>query len=174
LSRFAGLAILDRDGVLNLDVGYAHRPDQLVLVEGAAAAVRRLNDAGWAVAVVTNQSGVARGLYDEAAIGVFHAAMDAALVASGAHVDAWYYCPFHPDATVPAYRHVDHPDRKPNPGMVLRALADFAVSPDRAFLIGDQPSDIEAARRAGVAGYLFRGGDLDAFVAKTLRDLAAT
>jgi D-glycero-D-manno-heptose 1,7-bisphosphate phosphatase len=174
LSDLAGLAILDRDGVLNLDVGYAYRPDQLVLVEGAAAAVRRLNDAGWAVAVVTNQSGVARGLYDEAAIGVFHTAMDAALAASGAHVDAWYYCPFHPDATVPAYRHADHPDRKPNPGMVLRALADFAVSPDRAFLIGDQPSDIEAAWRAGVAGYLFRGGDLDAFVAKTLRDLAAT
>jgi len=174
LSGPAGLAILDRDGVLNPDVGYAYRPDQLVLVEGAAAAVRRLNDAGWAVAVVTNQSGVARGLYDEAAIGDFHAAMDAALAASGAHIDAWYYCPFHPDAVVPAYRHADHPDRKPNPGMVLRALADFAVPPDRAFLIGDQPSDLEAARRAGVAGYLFTGGDLDAFVAKTLRGLGAT
>jgi D-glycero-D-manno-heptose 1,7-bisphosphate phosphatase len=166
------LAILDRDGVLNLDVGYAHRPDQLALVEGAAAAVRRLNDSDWAVAVVTNQSGVARGLYDEAAIGVFHAAMETALAASGAHVDAWYYCAFHPDAVVPAYRHADHPDRKPNPGMVLRALADFAVPPDRAFLIGDQPSDLEAARRAGVAGYLFTGGDLDALVAKVLLDLA--
>jgi D-glycero-D-manno-heptose 1,7-bisphosphate phosphatase len=173
LSPSAGLAILDRDGVLNLNLGYAHRPDQLVLVDGAAKAVRRLNDAGWAVAAVTNQSGVARGLFDEAQVGRFHAAMDAALAASGARIDAWYYCPFHPDAVVPAYRHADHPDRKPNPGMVLRALADFAMPPERAFLIGDQASDIEAARRAGVRGYLFEGGDLDALVAEALAGLAA-
>jgi D-glycero-D-manno-heptose 1,7-bisphosphate phosphatase len=173
LSPRPGLAILDRDGVLNLDQGYAHRPDQLVLIEGAAAAVRRLNEAGWAVAVVTNQSGVARGLYDEAAVGRFHAAMDAALAAEGARIDAWYYCPFHPDAVVPAYRHADHPDRKPNPGMVLRALADFAVPAERAFLIGDQASDIEAARRAEVRGYLFEGGDLDALVAQALGAAAA-
>jgi D-glycero-D-manno-heptose 1,7-bisphosphate phosphatase len=169
LSPHPGLAILDRDGVLNLDPGYVHRPDQLVLIEGAAAAVRRLNEAGWAVAVVTNQSGVARGLYDEAAVGRFHAAMASALAADGARIDAWYYCPFHPDAVVPAYRHADHPDRKPNPGMVLRALADFAVPPERAFLIGDQASDIEAARRARVRGYLFEGSDLDALVAQALR-----
>jgi D-glycero-D-manno-heptose 1,7-bisphosphate phosphatase len=168
LSAAAGLAVLDRDGVLNLDLGYVHRADQLVLVDGAAAAVRRLNAAGWAVSVITNQSGVARGLYDEAAIGRFHAAMDAALAAEGARVDAYYYCAFHPDAVVPAYRHADHPDRKPNPGMVLRALADFAVPPERAFLIGDQASDIEAARRARVRGYLFEGGDLDALVAEVL------
>ena len=173
MSPSAGLAILDRDGVLNLDLGYAHRPDQLVLVDGAAKAVRRLNDAGWAVAAVTNQSGVARGLFDEAQVGRFHAAMDAALAASGARIDAWYYCPFHPDAVVPAHRHADHPDRKPNPGMVLRALADFAMPPERAFLIGDQASDIEAARRAGVRGYLFEGGDLDALVAEALAGLAA-
>lgn len=168
MSSPVGLAILDRDGVLNVDTGYAHRPDQLVLVPGAAAAVRRLNQAGWAVAVITNQSGVARGLYDEAAVGRFHAAMDEGLAAAGAHVDAWYYCPFHPDAVAPAYRHADHPDRKPNPGMVLRALADFAVPPERAFLIGDQASDIEAARRAGVRGHLFEGGDLDELVAAVL------
>lgn len=168
------LAILDRDGVLNLDVGYAHRPDQLVMIRGAAAAVRRLNKAGWAVAVVTNQSGVARGLYDEAQVGVFHAAIAAALAEAGAHIDAWYVCPFHPDAVVAAYRHADHPDRKPNPGMLLRALADFAVRPSDAFLIGDQPSDLEAARRAGVAGYLFEGGDLDALVERVLRDRERT
>ena len=173
MSPSAGLAILDRDGVLNLDLGYAHRPDQLVLVDGAAKAVRRLNDAGWAVAAVTNQSGVARGLFDEAQVGRFHTAMDAALAASGARIDAWYYCPFHPDAVVPAYRHAAHPDRKPNPGMVLRALADFAMPPERAFLIGDQASDIEAARRAGVRGYLFEGGDLEALVADILGGLAA-
>ena len=173
MSPYGGLAILDRDGVLNVDLGYAHRLDQLMLVEGAARAVRRLNDAGWAVAAVTNQSGVARGHYDEAQVERFHAAMDAALAASGARIDAWYYCPFHPDAVIQAYRHADHPDRKPNPGMVLRALADFAMPPDRAFLIGDQASDLEAARRASVRGYLFEGGDLDALVAEVLGGLAA-
>jgi D-glycero-D-manno-heptose 1,7-bisphosphate phosphatase len=164
-----GLAILDRDGVLNLDLGYVHRPDQLVLVEGAAGAVRRLNQAGWAVCAVTNQSGVARGLYDEAAVLGFHAAMDAALAAAGAHIDAYYYCPHHPEAVIEAYRHADHPDRKPNPGMILRALADFAIPPERAFLVGDQPSDIEAARRANVRGYLFEGGDLNALIESVLR-----
>jgi D-glycero-D-manno-heptose 1,7-bisphosphate phosphatase len=167
----AGLAILDRDGVLNLDLGYVHRTDQLVLVGGAAAAVRRLNEAGWAVCVVTNQSGVARGLYDEVQVERFHAALDAVLAAAGAYVDAWYYCPYHPEATVPRYRHPDHPDRKPNPGMVLRALADFAEPAERAFLVGDQPSDLEAARRAGVRGVLFDGGDLDALVAEVLRGM---
>ena len=102
MSARPGLAILDRDGVLNLEQGYAHRPDQLVLAPGAAAAVRRLNEAGWIVAVVTNQSGVARGLYDEAQVGIFHAAIAAALAAAGAHVDAWYFCPFHPDAGIVA------------------------------------------------------------------------
>jgi len=173
LSPSAGLAILDRDGVLNLDLGYAHRPDQLVLVDGAAKAVRRLNDAGWAVAAVTNQSGVARGLFDEAQVGRFHAAMDATLAGGGAGLDPRGYSPRQPDAVVPAYRHADHPDRKPNPGMVLRALADFAMPPERAFLIGDQASDIEAARRAGVRGYLFEGGDLEALVADILGGLAA-
>ena len=167
--RAGGLAILDRDGVLNVDVGYAHRPDQLVLVEGAARAVARLNAAGWAVAAVTNQSGVARGLYPESAVHLFHAALDAALAAKGARIDAYYYCPFHPDATVAAYRCADHPDRKPNPGMLLRALADFGESPDRAFMVGDQESDLEAARRAGVAGHRFAGGDLDALVGAILK-----
>jgi D-glycero-D-manno-heptose 1,7-bisphosphate phosphatase len=167
----AGLAIFDRDGVLNVDVGYAHRPDQLRLVEGAARAVARLNAAGWAVVAVTNQSGVARGLFPESAVGLFHAALDTALAAEGARIDAYYYCPFHPEATVAAYRRADHPDRKPNPGMLLRALADFAEAPERAFLVGDQESDLEAARRAGVAGHLYAGGDLDALIAAILTDL---
>lgn len=164
----ARLAILDRDGVLNQDPGYAHRADQLVLVSGAAAGVRRLNQAGWSVCVVTNQSGVARGLYDEAAVVAFHAALDAAIAEGGGRIDAYYYCPYHPDAAIETYRHPDHPDRKPNPGMILRALSDFAVPPDRAIVIGDQPSDLEAARRAGVRGYRFEGGDLDAFVTGVL------
>jgi D-glycero-D-manno-heptose 1,7-bisphosphate phosphatase len=164
----ARAAFFDRDGVLNVDHGYTHRPEDLEFVPGAVAAVRRLNQAGWRVIVVTNQAGVARGYYDEAAVETFHAAMSAALALEAARIDAFYYCPFHPEAEVEAYRHTDHPDRKPNPGMVLRALADFGVAPDRAFLVGDRDSDLAAAARAGVRGYFYRGGDLDAFVQAVL------
>ncbi|HEX4183021.1 MAG TPA: HAD family hydrolase [Caulobacteraceae bacterium] len=166
--KAACAALFDRDGVLNVDHGYTHRPEDLAFTPGAVEAVRRLNRAGRRVIVVTNQAGVARGLYDEAAVNAFHAAMDQALERQGARIDAYYYCPFHPEATVEAYRHTDHPDRKPNPGMLLRALADFGITPEHAFLIGDRRSDLQAAEAAGVRGYLFTGGDLDKFVQEVL------
>jgi len=162
-------ALLDRDGVLNIDRGYTHRPEDLAFVPGAVEAVRRLNQAGRRVIVVTNQAGVARGLYDEAAVERFHAAMSAALEEKGARIDAFYYCPFHPEASLPAYRHADHPDRKPNPGMVQRALREFGVAPGHAFLIGDRDSDVQAATAAGVRGYLYVDGDLDQFVQQVLQ-----
>jgi D-glycero-D-manno-heptose 1,7-bisphosphate phosphatase len=172
----ARAALLDRDGVLNVDHGYIHRPEDLVFVPGAVAAVRRLNQAGWRVIVVTNQAGVAQGLYDEAAVKRFHTAMNAALAVEGARIDAFYYCPFHPRANLDAYRHADHPDRKPNPGMVLKALRDFDVGAEHAFLIGDRDSDVQAAAAAGVRAYLYADGDLDQFVQQVLsaeRQLAA-
>ncbi len=156
--------IFDRDGVLNVDHGYVGDVGRLEWMPGARRAVRRMNDAGIAVAVVTNQSGVARGYFDEAAVERVHAAMRADLAAEGAHIDAIYMCPFNANAAVAAYDHPDHPDRKPNPGMVLRALADLDLDPSRTVMIGDKASDMEAARRGGVAGYLFEGGDLDAFL----------
>jgi D-glycero-D-manno-heptose 1,7-bisphosphate phosphatase len=170
INRRPRAALLDRDGVLNVDVGYAHKAEQLAFVTGAPEAVRRLNAAGWRVIVVTNQAGVARGYYDEAAVDRFHAAMSAALAEQGARVDAFYYCPFHEDAVVEAYRHDNHPDRKPNPGMLLRGLADHGVAPADAFMIGDRDSDMQAAERAGVKGYLFEGGDLDALVSRILAE----
>lgn len=159
--------------MLNVDLGYTHKPEALAFTPGAAAAVRRLNQAGYLVIVVTNQAGVARGLYDEAAVKTFHAAMSAAMEAEGARIDAYYYCPFHPQAQVEAYRHPDHPDRKPNPGMILQAMEDFGVDPAESFLIGDRDSDIEAARRAGIAGRLYTGGDLDALVQALLKSQEA-
>jgi D-glycero-D-manno-heptose 1,7-bisphosphate phosphatase len=156
--------IFDRDGVLNIDHGYVGQIERLEWTPGARRAVGRLNRAGIAVAVATNQSGVARGFFDEAAVEGVHAAMRADLAANGAWLDAIYVCPFLPDAAVEAYAHPDHPDRKPNPGMLLRAIADLGLDPERTVLIGDKASDLEAARRAGVAGALFPGGDLEAFV----------
>jgi D-glycero-D-manno-heptose 1,7-bisphosphate phosphatase len=162
-TRRAGV-IFDRDGVLNVDHGYVSEVGRLEWTPGAARAVRLLNEAGMAVAVATNQSGVARGFFDEAAVRRLHDAMREQLAVDGAHIDAFYVCPFLPDAPVPAYAHPDHPDRKPNPGMILRAIADLGLDPDRTVMIGDKESDMEAARRAGVTGALFAGGDLEAFV----------
>jgi D-glycero-D-manno-heptose 1,7-bisphosphate phosphatase len=90
--------------------------------------------------------------------------MRAQLAAEGGHLDAIFVCPYHHEAVLPAFAHPDHPDRKPNPGMVLKAIAELALDPARTLVIGDKPSDIEAGRRAGIAGALFEGGDLEAFV----------
>lgn len=161
----AKAAFLDRDGVLIVDSGYPHKPEDLVFIKGAAAAIRRLRHAGFKIVIVTNQSGVARGLFSLAEMDAFHDLMREKLAAEGAEIDAIYACPYLPDAPVAEYSHPDHPDRKPNPGMVLRAIADLDLDPDRSVLIGDKESDMEAARRANVTGARFRGGDLDAFVA---------
>jgi D-glycero-D-manno-heptose 1,7-bisphosphate phosphatase len=157
--------LLDRDGVLNVDHGYIGGPERLEWVPGARQAVAALNRSGVLVIVVTNQSGVARGMFDLAAVEALHALMRADLAADDARIDAFYLCPYHAEARVEAFRHPDHPDRKPNPGMILRAIADWDIDPARALMIGDKDSDIEAARRAGVAGVRFDGGDLAEFMA---------
>ncbi len=156
--------IFDRDGVLNVDHGYVGDAGRLDWMPGARRAVRRLNDLGVLAIVATNQSGVARGFFDLAAVERLHQAMLGDLAAEGARIDDFYICPFHAEATVSAFARPDHPDRKPNPGMILRAMADWSIDPKRALLVGDQASDLEAARRAGIAGALFEGGDLDAFL----------
>jgi D-glycero-D-manno-heptose 1,7-bisphosphate phosphatase len=162
-SRRPGV-IFDRDGVLNVDHGYVGEVERLEWMPGARLAVRRLNEAGIAVAVATNQSGVARGYFNLAAVERLHEAMRADLAVEGAWLDAVYVCPFLAEAAVAEYAHPDHPDRKPNPGMILKALAELDLDPDQTLVIGDKPSDLEAARRAGVAGALFPGGDLNAFI----------
>ena len=154
---------LDRDGVLNVDHGYVHRPDQIDWIPGAIAAVRSLNDLGYRVVVVTNQAGVAHGHYEEEAVHVLHAWMRDELAVHGAFIDAFYYSPYHPDGKVERFR-LDHIDRKPGPGMILRALADLEIDKEKSFLIGDKQSDIAAAKAAGIPGFLFAGGNLAAFV----------
>ncbi len=156
--------VFDRDGVLIVDSGYPHREEDLNLIPGAAEAVRRLNELGYLCVIATNQSGVARGLFTEDQMHAFNDRLVALLAQQGARIDAVYACPFHKDGTVAAYIHPDHPDRKPNPGMILRAIAEHDIDPAKSFMIGDRASDLEAARRAGIAGHLFQGGDLDGFV----------
>jgi D-glycero-D-manno-heptose 1,7-bisphosphate phosphatase len=158
-------AFLDRDGVLNEDTGYVHHPDQVRWVAGAREAVRWLNDAGYLVFIVTNQAGVARGLYTEQHITDLHGWMDAELRLHGAHVDGIEYCPYHPEGVVERYRRASDL-RKPGPGMLKKLLAEWQVDVTRSFMIGDRPTDLEAAAAAGIPGHLFAGGNLLEFVRK--------
>jgi D-glycero-D-manno-heptose 1,7-bisphosphate phosphatase len=96
--------------------------------------------------------------------------MNAELAKQGARLDAFYYCPYHDDAAVEAYRVENHPDRKPNPGMILRALEEWSIDPARALVIGDRDTDVEAAEGAGLRGALYDGGDLAALVARETSD----
>ena len=168
-----GAVVFDRDGVLNEEVGYAHRPDQIVWVAQAAEAVKAVNDAGLYALVATNQAGVAHGLYGAADVEALHAWMNAALMAQGAHIDAFAYSPYHPGGVVEAYRREDPACRKPNPGMLTDLFARFAVDRSRTAMIGDRASDLAAAKAAGVEGLLFEGGDLMDLVQPLIARLTA-
>jgi len=156
-----GAVIFDRDGVLNEDTGYPHRPDQIVWIEGAKEAVRAVNAAGLLAFVATNQSGIARGMYGEADVQALHAWMNRQLEKAGARIDAFAYSPFHPEGSVEAYRRVTD-CRKPGPQMLLDLMAAHPVDRSRAVMVGDRDSDMQAARAAGIEGFLFTGGDLEA------------
>jgi len=147
-------AFLDRDGVLNVDKEYVHRADQLEWIDGVPETVRLLNDAGYLVIVVTNQSGVARGFYDEAAVGALHAHMRNHIEAHGAYIDAFYYCPHHPDGKIAAYTmHCDC--RKPGTGMFEQAARDWRIDRGKSFMIGDKDIDVEAATAFGIRAAKF-------------------
>jgi len=165
---FRPALFLDRDGVLNEDRGYVHRWEDFRWIPGAREAVAAFNARDWWVFVVTNQSGVGRGYYPEDDVHALHARMLEELAAAGARIDAFYQCPFHPEALEDRYRHPDPPDRKPNPGMLLRAMAEWPVDTARSVMVGDKAIDVEAGRRAGVRALLFPGGDLAAFLAAAI------
>ena len=161
---FRPALFLDRDGVLNEDRGYVHRWEDFTWIPGARETVAAFNRAGWLVIVVTNQSGVGRGYYAEDDVHALHKRMQDELARIGGRIDAFYHAPQHPEAPVEAYRHPDPPLRKPNPGMLLQAMADWPIDREASLMIGDKPSDLEAALRAGVKGVLFEGGNLYEFL----------
>lgn len=158
-----GVVFLDRDGVINADIGYLWRREDFVWIPGAPAAIRLFNERGRPVVVVTNQSGVARGYYSEQDVESLHRWMNAELNRQGARIDAFYFCPHHPDGAIPEYTRVCD-CRKPQPGMLLQAMEDWRADPAKSVLIGDKESDVAAAAAAGIRGYLFDGKNLLEFV----------
>lgn len=158
-----GCAFLDRDGVLNIDHGHVHTPQRFDWIAGAANAVKKLNDLGYLIVVATNQSGIARGMYDETIFKTLSDWMVAELARAGARIDAVYYCPHHPTEGQGELRTVCA-CRKPEPGMLTAALADYRIDAVRSIFIGDKDTDMEAAAAAGVRGLKFPGRDLDGFV----------
>jgi D-glycero-D-manno-heptose 1,7-bisphosphate phosphatase len=151
-------AFFDRDGVLNVDRGYAHKPEQLEWIEGAPESVHLLNEAGYYVFVITNQSGVARGYYDEAAVTAFHAHMQDELKLHGAHIDAFYYCPHHPEGIVKSLALVCD-CRKPRTGMLEQAVREWSVDVGRSFLIGDKDDDVAAAAAFNIRAIKFNSAN---------------
>ncbi|MEN3167624.1 HAD family hydrolase [Gluconobacter sp. OJB] len=156
-------AFLDRDGVINVDVGYPHLIKTFRFIPGAPEAIKALNIAGYQVIVVSNQSGVARGLFTEEAVRLFNQHITQSLAPFGARIDAFYFCPYYPNAVVERYR-ADHHERKPHPGMIERAARELNLDLTRSFLIGDRETDIQAAAAAGIIGYLFKGDNLFSFL----------
>ncbi len=142
-------AFLDRDGVINQDRAYVHRWEDFEFVPGAIDGMRRLQQAGYALVIVTNQSGLARGYYSEEQYQELTRALLAELARQGVQVDGVYHCPHHPKGSVPHLAN-DCDCRKPAPGMILQAARELGLSLADSILIGDKPSDIEAARAAGV------------------------
>ncbi len=154
--RRRAAVFLDRDGTLNHDDGYTHRVADLRWLPGARAAVRAANNAGRFVFVVTNQAGVAHGLYGLDAVDAFHARMDEELAEIGAHIDEFRACPFHPEAALAEFR-ADSACRKPRPGMLLDLAAAWPVDMTRSIMLGDRETDIQAATAAGLRGVLACG-----------------
>ena len=148
---------LDRDGTINEDAGYVSRPEDLKLYPWAAQAVRAINQSGMKAIVVTNQSGVARGLHTEGDLRVVHDKMIAELAQAGAIIDAVYYCPHHPRFGDSRYG-IDCDCRKPKPGLVNLAARELAIDLAASFVIGDKLSDLELALNAGAAPALVLTG----------------
>lgn len=152
-----GAVFLDRDGTVIELVHHLAYPADVRLIPGAGAAIARLNTAGLPVVIVTNQSVIGRGKLTEAGLTEIHAVMARHLAAHGAHVDAIYHCPLAP--TVKDPRVIEHPDRKPGPGMLLRAADEMALDLGRSVMVGDTLSDMLAGRNAQVgATILVRTG----------------
>ena len=163
---------LDRDGVINVDDGYTHKIEDFQLIDGAAAAIRRANEAGYIVLVVTNQGGIGLGYYDHDDVDAFHEHMQSTLKAEGAMIADFAYCPHHPNSPDPTQQTCSC--RKPSPQMIQLLAEKHHVDCSGSAMIGDRNSDVEAGHAAGVQAFLFDGENLDTLMIKVLATLNAS
>jgi D-glycero-D-manno-heptose 1,7-bisphosphate phosphatase len=152
-----GGIFLDRDGTINKEVEFLAEPGELELIPGAAAAIRDAHALGFKVFIVTNQSGIARGLLTEQQLTIVHTRLLSMLLAEGASIDSVYYCPHHPEGRNEAYRKVCS-CRKPATGMVDQAVKEFGVDPKESYVIGDRMADIQLAHNIGATSILVLTG----------------
>ncbi|WP_158944640.1 D-glycero-beta-D-manno-heptose 1,7-bisphosphate 7-phosphatase [Granulicella sp. S190] len=151
---------LDRDGVVNEEVGYLHRAEEVRFVAGIFSLCRTAADLGYRLIIVTNQAGIARGYYSEADFHTLMAFMRAKLQAEGVELDAVYFCPFHPEHGVGEYKR-EHEDRKPGTGMIRRGAAEFGIELNESVMVGDRCSDVAAANAAGLRqSFLISGTEI--------------
>ena len=154
--------LIDRDGTINVEKHYLSDPDQLQLIDGVAAALRRLGQAGYGIAIITNQSGIARGYFNLERLEQIHARLKAMLAAEGVSIDGIYICPHGPDD--------DCDCRKPLPGMAEQAMAEHGFDPKLSTVIGDKEVDVELGRAIGAATFLVRTGHGEKYAASSKAD----
>ena len=155
-------AFLDRDGVINKEKGYLYKINDFEWIEGARESIKYLNDNGYYVFVVTNQSGIAKGLYSEKDVVLLHNYINNELKNINAHIDEFFFSPFHPENTK-EYLDLSHL-RKPDTGMLDLAATKWSIDKSKSFLIGDKGTDIECAEKFLIRGHLFKNGNLLKFI----------
>jgi len=148
---------LDRDGTINKDVNYLNHPDQVELIAGSAEAVKLLNDNGFMVVVITNQSGVARGIIDEEKLPLIKDRLRSLLKESGAKIDGYYYCPHYPEGKIKKYA-IKCDCRKPQPGMLKSAAEDLDIDLGKSYVVGDKICDVELGRNGGAVAIMVKTG----------------
>lgn len=148
--KLRAAAFFDRDGTINVDFGHVYRCEDLQFIPGIPERIRTYNENGILVIVITNQAGIAKGIYSEADMRRFHAYMNRRLESDyGAHIDAFYFCPHHPDYTGPCEC------RKPNVGLILNATEDYGISLSDSVMYGDKESDRIAAKTSGIGTFYY-------------------
>ena len=161
-------AFLDRDGVLNKEKGYVFDIKDFEWITSAAEAIKFLNQNNFYVFVVTNQSGIGKGLYSEMDVKNLHKFMNKELQKKSAYIDDFFYSPYHPDGISHDYDHLSNL-RKPDVGMLQLAFNKWSIDKDKSFMIGDSESDILCANRFGIKSYLFRSNNLFDFVRENIK-----
>lgn len=161
---------LDRDGVVNVDHGYVSKPQDFEFIDGVFSACQRFQQAGYKIVIVTNQSGIGRGYYSEADFNQLTEWMVQAFKSHQVDISAVYFCPHHPTNAKPEYLQ-ECDCRKPEPGMLLQAIAEFGIDPNSSIMVGDKSSDMLAAASAGIGNkYLVKSGQCFAKQVEKLAD----